>query len=449
MKRASIFLVAAAVCCAMVPAPATRAQGGADFTRFVGVGDSLTAGFKDGALWAEGQEAGFYALLAEAMQTQVVIPSIAEPGIPTPNPATNEGRLVQIPGQCRVGAFTLDTGVTTGRVNPTVPATDVAIPGQSMGEALTLRWAIDPANLAGTVDTAEDFVLGFPYVFLPPPANAPRTQIETAVGLQPTFVSLWLGSNDALGAAVAATVDDTTLTPTAAFNESADTVFGAIAATGAEAVVFNVPDVTVIPYLFSLQEVAAIAGITEAQVRLLTGAPKKSFLTIRGIATFQAIAGGQLPPGSVPANQIMTKKEIKKVRKAVKKYNQKIKSLADANGWALVDVNAVLGDIDKNDLVIPGVGTLTTAYLGGLFSLDGIHPSATGHAIVAAAAIDAINAKYGTSLVAPDVAAIAAADPQVCMAGSAKALTVEEIVHLLPAAAAAERVILGRAQGDR
>ena len=100
-----------------------------------------------------------------------------------------------------------------------------------------------------------------------PPANTPRTQIETAIGLQPTFLSIWLGSNDALGAALAATVDDTTLTPVADFRTDADTAFGALAATGAEAVVFNVPDVTVIANLFSVSELSALTGLDAASAR--------------------------------------------------------------------------------------------------------------------------------------------------------------------------------------
>ncbi|MBK6316604.1 MAG: hypothetical protein IPF53_20545 [Blastocatellia bacterium] len=128
----------------------------------------------------------------------------------------------------------------------------------------------------------------------------------------------------------------------------------------------------------------------------------------------------------------------------MKQYNAKLRALADANGWAFVDVNAILTDIAKNGFAIAGVGTVTTDYLGGLFGLDGVHPSATGHAIVASAVIDSINAKYGTSLAKPNLAAIAAADPQVCMAKSAQTATLADLVKYAPAARAAESVILNR-----
>lgn len=441
MKRACLLVSAVALILSTM-SPATHAGGGPNFSRFVGVGDSLTAGFKDGALFADGQSTGFYTRLATSMGTQVVIPSIAFPGIPTPNAALGQGLLLQIPGTCQVGATTFATGQTTGRVDPTMPATDVAIPGQSMGEALTTKWSIDLSNLS-TVDSAEDFVLGFPYAFAPPPANTPRTQIETAIGLQPTFLSIWLGSNDALGAALAATVDDTTLTPVADFRTNADTAFAALAATGAEAVVFNVPDVTVIPNLFSVSELSALTGLDAAQIKLLFGVQKDSFVPLSALPTIQAIAMGQ-QQGPLAPNQILTRKEVKKIRKNVKQYNIKLKALADANGWAFVDVNAILTDIARNGLVVTGVGTITTAYLGGLFGLDGVHPSATGHAVIASAAIDSINAKYGTTLAKPNVASIAAADPQVCMAKSAQTATLADLVKYAPAARSAESVILNR-----
>ena len=219
--------------------------------------------------------------------------------------------------------------------------------------------------------------------------------------------------------------------------------FAALAATGAEAVVFNVPDVTVIPNLFSVQELSALTGLDAAQIKLLFGVQKDAFVPLSALPTIQAIAGGT-QQGPLAPNQILTRKEVKKIRKNVKQYNIKLKALADANGWAFVDVNAILTDIAKNGLVVTGVGTITTAYLGGLFGLDGVHPSATGHAVIASAAIDSINAKYGTTLAKPNVASIAAADPQVCMAKSAQTATLADLVKYAPAARSAESVILNR-----
>jgi hypothetical protein len=63
-------------------------------------------------------------------------------------------------------------------------------------------------------------------------------------------------------------------------------------------------------------------------------------------------------------------------------------------------------DLDNN-----GTPDLTTRYLGGIFSLDGIHPSKTGNALIANEFIAAINARFGESIPPVDVAKVARRDP--------------------------------------
>jgi lysophospholipase L1-like esterase len=46
-----------------------------------------------------------------------------------------------------------------------------------------------------------------------------------------------------------------------------------------------------------------------------------------------------------------------------------------------------------------GAYTMKATYVtGGSFSLDGIHPSPRGYALIANAFLDAINSKYGSTL---------------------------------------------------
>ena len=49
-------------------------------------------------------------------------------------------------------------------------------------------------------------------------------------------------------------------------------------------------------------------------------------------------------------------------------------------------------------------------YLGGFYSLDGVYPSLTGHALIANDILAFVNRTYGTSFKALDLASIAAAD---------------------------------------
>jgi hypothetical protein len=56
---------------------------------------------------------------------------------------------------------------------------------------------------------------------------------------------------------------------------------------------------------------------------------------------------------------------------------------------------------------------LTTDFLGGIFSLDGIHPTNTGYGIVANAFIDVINQTYGTAIPLVSLDQIHQTDPLV------------------------------------
>src|SRR4051812_34538692 len=64
----SLALAAAALVLPVAPAPVAHAQdGGADFTKIVALGDSLTAGFQSGALHANGQQHGYVPLVAASV----------------------------------------------------------------------------------------------------------------------------------------------------------------------------------------------------------------------------------------------------------------------------------------------------------------------------------------------------------------------------------------------
>jgi hypothetical protein len=85
-------------------------------------------------------------------------------------------------------------------------------------------------------------------------------------------------------------------------------------------------------------------------------------------------------------------------------YNAQISSLAQGAGYKVFDTAAILADIAKHGREYAGI-TLTSAYLaGGIFSYDGVHPSATGYAIVADELVQFVNANYGTKVSRVDMA---------------------------------------------
>ena len=95
---------------------------------------------------------------------------------------------------------------------------------------------------------------------------------------------------------------------------------------------------------------------------------------------------------------ILIPTEIEEIRVATDAYNTIITTAADAKGLAFVDTKDVMTKLSSGGIRF-GNFTITSAYAtGGAFSLDGVHPSPRGYALIANIFIDAINVKYGSTL---------------------------------------------------
>ncbi|MNF21364.1 GDSL-like Lipase/Acylhydrolase [compost metagenome] len=100
---------------------------------------------------------------------------------------------------------------------------------------------------------------------------------------------------------------------------------------------------------------------------------------------------------------VLSKEEIAEVKTATDAYNVTIKAVADAKGLAFVDTKSMMTQLSTGGIVSNSF-TLTATYVtGGSFSLDGVHPSPRGYALIANAFSTAINAKYSSTLKMVDV----------------------------------------------
>ena len=90
---------------------------------------------------------------------------------------------------------------------------------------------------------------------------------------------------------------------------------------------------------------------------------------------------------------VLTKDEILEVKTATDAYNATIKSVADAKGLAFVELKGVTDKLASGGIVYNGYNTTSTFVTGGMFSLDGVHPSPRGYAIIANLFTEAINTK--------------------------------------------------------
>jgi len=80
-------------------------------------------------------------------------------------------------------------------------------------------------------------------------------------------------------------------------------------------------------------------------------------------------------------------------------YNAKIKSLATAKGLAFVDANARMTELNAmSGMQYDGVKYSAKFITGGTFSLDGVHLTGRGYALIANEFIKAINKQYKSTL---------------------------------------------------
>lgn len=94
---------------------------------------------------------------------------------------------------------------------------------------------------------------------------------------------------------------------------------------------------------------------------------------------------------------VLTPQEQAEIKTATDAYNTTITSIADAKGLALVDLNAILETASTTGIEFDGYVMNTSLVTGGLISLDGIHLTARGYALMANEILKAIDAKYGSN----------------------------------------------------
>ncbi len=90
--------------------------------------------------------------------------------------------------------------------------------------------------------------------------------------------------------------------------------------------------------------------------------------------------------------------ELTEIQTATDSFNTTIQAAATAKGLAFVDAKAIMEQLTTGGIVANGYTFQSTFVTGGTFSLDGIHPSPRGYALIANKFIEAINAKYGSTL---------------------------------------------------
>jgi lysophospholipase L1-like esterase len=367
------------------------------FAKTVVIGDSLSAGFQNGSLLDAQQPHGWASLIATQAGFNLPLPLIGAPGAPAvltlvslgPPPVTERA-----------------TGTSPGRDNPAEQPYDLAVPGQNLIDVINRVPVLVPTS---DEDVITDAVLALPL-------GNDQSQMNEAIRLKPTAIFVWAGNNDALLADFAGT--PALMTPASAFSQEFQELMNALhSRTKATLIVANIPDVTLVPYLtpatLIIGEVSAASHLPAATVSALLGIQPGDLVNTTGLAQVQAaiaaLQQGQMPTPLTDA-AFLSAAEVGQVQATVDEYNAAITQQVSAASGILVDIHGFFAATAQTGVTIDNFPA-TTAFLGGLFSLDGIHPTNTGYALIANQYIATINAALKTTIPAVDVASVAASDP--------------------------------------
>ena len=321
--------------------------------KFVGLGDSIGEGVQSADANDQTQFFSFLNLIALRMGAPFPIPYI------------------------RTSLFGA-VGSTDGRSrhDPSVQGLNLAISGADVNSLL-----FDRANAAtaAEIDSETDLVL-FP---------RQASQIEIAESLNPEYVAVWIGNNDALSAALSFDqLNGSQLTPVDQFTSDFTQIADRLQAKGAKVIFGTIPDLTAIGYLLNADDLLRYTGSSHGlPAGSLVGLPTMVMLRL-GLANSSTIAD---------PNYVLDPAEQQKVSAHIVALNNVIKSVAAARGMAVVDIHAIYDVLRSQTTVIAGV-PLTSRFLGGLFSLDGVHPSNMGHALSAFFFIEELNRHYNAGI---------------------------------------------------
>ncbi|MBR9913220.1 MAG: G-D-S-L family lipolytic protein [Algicola sp.] len=228
--------------------------GSADFSNYVSLGNSLTAGFTDNALFIASQENSFpktlsekFALVGGGSFTQPLtndnIGGLILGGNVVVNPVTMDTLFK--PRLVFGGAGPVNLADVVGPIlpttdfalnNPTGPFNNLGVPGAASFHLLAPGYG----NLANFPAAANPYAVRIT-------GNTDASILELAMAQSPTFFSLWIGNNDVLGYATSGGASGT-LTDQATFDFAYSTLISTLTSQGAKGVVANIPDVTTIPY---------------------------------------------------------------------------------------------------------------------------------------------------------------------------------------------------------
>ncbi len=389
---------------------------------YAAIGNSLTAGYQSGA-WGNPEHvaASYPNLIARQL------------GIADFQQVSMVGTGLGFSGGAPVGNMVVNIGATGPVLSyTTVDAANVA--AFQAGAAVDFEFmaprnfgipGITLMHAAGaSLDAYYAGGLGNPYAnFYRNASSGSKTQVQLAAESDASFITCWLGNNDVLGYVTSGGTGS--LTPSATFQATLGGTLGALG-TAPYLAVLNIPSVTDIPFVTYFNPVlnakltalgyphAVYAMDNELghAVLILTDAGTNNYILLPAATamTLDPTLGGSAA-NPLPDALVLDAAELELAEAAVEDFNQQ---LADgvaglnatdrAHDVLLVDMNTFFTHIVAHGYSAYGE-TFTTQFVsGGIFSLDGVHPTSLGYAIVANQILANLNEHWGLNVELVDLA---------------------------------------------
>jgi hypothetical protein len=358
------------------------------FARYVAMGTSNSMGVQSAGVFANAQKAAWPAVLAARAGAAFSLPLIQDPGCP-PHLLSPLAANIALVGA--FAAFGAGDDLVTAAMETcaplqsgvTLPTNNVAISG---AKAHTALYSTPEYEQSINARRGELYSRVLP---------SSKTQVTAMLAENPTFVSVELAANEVLPASTGRL---SAMTPYADWEKDFDQIIDSVKTTGARALLVglpanaaNFPSVRRAreffnewPYLLTLGISVSVSCYYSSNYIFIPG----YILTLLSQAPVTATCADV--PGTV--DYIITSSDLTAINNRMAQINAHIQSKATQNGYAYFTIGS-LYDLPKGSLDMYNV-LFSSSPFGSNFSLDGVHPSGNGQALLAGAAVQAVNAQY-------------------------------------------------------